>query len=89
MKFFKMINSFLNSDTWTDVRTRVISTLALSGIGTITNATATDATESVSTTIADLIQIATLGSYCISILVGVTVLIRFVIWFHDKNKKSK
>ena len=89
MKFLNMINSFLNSDTWTDVRTRVISTLALSGIGTITNAASTDAVSTVSTTIADLIQIATLVSYCISILVGLTVICRFVIWFRDKNKKTK
>lgn len=83
------MSDFFSSDIWRDVQTRVISTFALSGVGTIANAIPTsEIVAETSTTIADLIQIFTLASYVVSTLVGITVLVRFILWFKDRKKRK-
>ena len=84
-----IMNDFFSSDIWRDVQTRVISTFALSGVGTIADAIpAKDFINETSATMADLIQVFTLISYGVSILVGVTVLVRFILWMKDRNKRK-
>lgn len=83
------MSDFFSSDIWRDVQARVISTFALSGVGTIANAIpANDLINETSTTMADLIQVFTLVSYGVSILVGITVLVRFILWLIDRNKRK-
>ena len=83
------MSDFFSSDIWRDVQARVISTFALSGVGTIANAIpASEVINQTSSTIANLIQIFTLVSYGVSILVGITVLVRFVLWLIDRNKRK-
>lgn len=83
------MSDFFSSDIWRDVQARVISTFALSGVGTIANAIPVkDLINETSTTMADLIQVFTLVSYGVSILVGITVLIRFILWLIDRNKRK-
>lgn len=83
------MSDFFSSDIWRDVQARVISTFALSGVGTIANAIpVSEVISQTSSTIANLIQIFTLVSYGVSILVGITVLVRFVLWLIDRNKRK-
>ena len=84
-----ILSDFFSSDTWSDISARVIATFSLSGVATVTNAAAQPLSSDLivkSTTITDLIQIFTLISYGVSILVGATVLCRFVLWLKDRNK---
>ena len=84
-----VMSEFFYSDIWKDVQARVISTFALSGIGTVANAIpqaeVNNITQEVSN-ITQLIEIFTLVSYGMSILVAGTVLWRFVLWLKDRNK---
>lgn len=81
---------FLNSEFWADIRIRVLATFGFAGIGTATNALPI-LTEAQSQSFIELeysIRILTLFSYAMSLLVGITVLWRFVIWLKDRKNNN-
>jgi len=85
-----MILGFLSSDFWKDVQNRVITTFTLSVAGTVANATNPEIINKVvdQSLMTELLQVFTLISYGVSILVGCTVLFRFFYWLKDRNKKK-
>lgn len=84
-----VMSEFFSSDIWRDVQARVISTFALAITGTVAKAIPiAEIISETNNTMADLVQIFTLVSYGVSILVGVTVLVRFGFWLKDRNKRK-
>lgn len=85
-----MILGFLSSDFWKDIQNRVVTTFSMSIVGTVANASNPEILNKVTdpSLITELIEVFTLISYGISILVGCTVLFRFFYWLKDKNKKE-
>lgn len=93
MLFINMINmilDFLSSDFWKDVQNKVLATISLSATGTFAKAiTPTMAFQAVEKSlIVEMTEIFALISYGISILVGLTVLYKFIIWFKDRKKNK-
>lgn len=87
-----LLNDFFSSESWRDLSTRVLATFSFAGIGTVAKAipdSAVDVAASNPSIIAGLIEIFTLISYGMSILVAITVLCRFFIWYIDRNKQNK
>jgi len=84
-----MILDFASSDFWKDIQTRVLTTFSLSITGTLANAVNPEIINKTvePSTLTGLIEVFTLVSYGVSILVGVTVLCRFFLWLKDRNKK--
>lgn len=84
-----MILDFLSSDFWKDVQNKVLATISLSATGTFAKAiTPTMAFQAVEKSlIVEMTEIFALISYGVSILVGLTVLYKFIIWLKDRNKK--
>lgn len=85
-----MILDFMSSDFWKDIQTRVLTTFSLSITGTLANAVNPEIlNKSIEqSAMTSLLEVFTLVSYGISIMVGVTVLIRFLLWLKDRNKKK-
>jgi len=83
-----IMSDFFSSDIWKDIHMRVLATFSLSGIGTIANAIPQSPELNViyQTKMSNLIEMFTLISYGMSILVAVTVLIRFGIWLKERKK---
>mgnify|MGYP001766244362 CR=1 FL=1 len=85
-----MILDFLSSDFWKDVQNKVLATISLSATGTFAKAiTPTMAFQAVEKSlIVEMTEIFALISYGISILVGLTVLYKFIVWFKDRKKNK-
>jgi len=86
-----MILDFMTSDFWKDIQTRVLATFSLSATGTLANAiNPENAIKMVEqSAVTKLIEVFTLISYGMSILVAATVLFRFFLWYKDRNKIKK
>jgi len=88
----KIMSDFFFSDVWRDVQSRVVSTFALSGVGTVTNAINNAEQTSMvqsGSSFPIVLEVITLVSYGFSILVAITVLWRFCAWLSDRNKTKR
>lgn len=85
----RILTDFFSSDAWQDINNRVFATFGLSGLGTVANAIPeTTITEVVQTNfLFQLVQVLTAVSYITSILVALTVLYRFSLWYKEKKIK--
>ena len=95
---YKLINpilmEFFNSEFWTDNASRIFATFGFSAVGTVTNAIPTSELTSVvqqTSSLQTVIEIFTIGSYLMSILVAATVIYRFHVWLKERKpiKKAK
>lgn len=91
---YNLINNnlmeFFYSEFWRDAQSRIAITLGFSGIGTGAKAVSSiDPELTTNTSVMTLLEILQIGSYIVSILVGITVLWRFVIFLSDKSKLTK
>lgn len=79
---------FFSSDFWSENVSRVLATFGLSIAGTVSNAIPVSVAVStqVPTTLSTLIDVFTLVSYGMSILVATTVIFRFHLWLKDRKK---
>lgn len=81
---------FFTSSFWNDNVSRILTTFGFSLAGTGVKAVSnTDPNITNNMNAMTLVDIFQIGSYCISILVGVTVIWRFVIFLIDKTKLDK
>lgn len=92
MKFKVMMCDFLRTDLWLDLRNKVVATLGLSGIGTAANAVpmqyVLNSNNQTIQTLEILSKYFAIGSYLISMFVGITVICRFFFWLKDRNNPS-
>jgi len=85
-----ILKDFFSSTVWQDINNRVFTTFGLSGVATVANAIPSTIVTEVATTsiLVNLIQVFTLISYIMSIMVACTILFRFILWYKDKDKKN-
>ena len=83
---------FFQSPSWRTIQTRFFATLGLSGVGTIANAYPQVAMSSEHAEQLAHLDILTkwlaAGSYFLSGIVAITILIRFIIWIIDRYKNK-
>lgn len=88
-----ILREFFQSPSWKDIQTKLYTTFGLSGIGTVATAMP-QTTASIEYTeqmmrLELMVKWLAVGSYILSGVVAITVIIRFIIWLYDRYKQNK
>lgn len=86
-----IITEFLKSPAWRDIQTRVFTTLGLSSVGTVASALPSNVVNETQMRLIELelmTKYLAIGSYFLSGLVAITVLVRFGVWLCDRYKEK-